>query len=461
VKPITSSVGPRLLLQIHELTVESRLALLVLLVCLGLYFFHLRLVWKYAVDVPFMDEWASFEPDQLPNGLSVGGLFAQHNEHRLLTTRLFVWLQYQLNGWNLEVHQRLNFAIYGFIILAVGWFSKAAVPEIPVWLIAGFLVFLLSPIGWWNHFMGYQSQVHFWLLFYLVAAYFLFRETERWLDLTIGSTAATLSTYSMAGGFVSSLVLVAMFALFKAIRIHSAPESRKARSFAQLLFVLGFLGTATLLWLLNYQKPSYHPALVLPYQGKFWSFFLNIISLGFGIDMVSNVVGGFCLLLVIAPLLAVILINKGNLSGRQWRIFVSTVGVLAILASVSTGRAGSGIEQAKESRYFEFAMLLIPLSEVSWAFLLYSRKFLQAAVIAGLWIFCLVTFGNNWKEFPNYRIESVQRKAGLRCLSAYYQGHGDGDCPTLFPAPIPARFLEEAKVLNVSFYRRRVASLRK
>jgi hypothetical protein len=157
----------------------------------------------------------------------------------------------------------------------------------------------------------------------------------------------------------------------------------------------------------------------------------------------------------------VILINKGNLSGRQWRIFVSTVGVLAILASVSTGRAGSGIEQAKESRYFEFAMLLIPLSLVSWAFLLHGRKRLQAAVIAGLWIFCLLAFWNNWKEFQNYRIVSAQRKAGLRCLRAYYQGHGDRDCPTLFPAPIPARFLEEAKALNVSFYRRRVASLRK
>ena len=155
--------GSKLLPVMHSKVLESWLTGFAVLVCIGLYIFHFYLISKYAVDVPYWDEWASFEPNQLPRGLSLDNLFAQHNEHRIVTTRLFVSLQFHLNGWNLATHQLLNFVIYGLILIAIGWFAIGAAPQMPTWLILSFIVFLLSPINWFNHFMGYQSHIHFWL----------------------------------------------------------------------------------------------------------------------------------------------------------------------------------------------------------------------------------------------------------------------------------------------------------
>jgi hypothetical protein len=132
-----------------------------------------------------------------------------------------------------------------------------------------------------------------------------------------------------------------------------------------------------------------------------------------------------------------------------------TLAVLGVLASVSIGRAGFGIvEQAKESRYFELAMALLPLSVFNWTFLLQARRTLMMAAVASLWIICLLAFWDNWREFRYYKREAVERRIGLKCLEAYYKEKGGSNCPTIFPViPLPTRLLEEAKALNVSFYR--------
>lgn len=52
----------------------------------------------------------------MPSGLTLGWLFAQHNEHRLVTTRLLIWVLYKLDGWNVATHQVINFFVYGVII---------------------------------------------------------------------------------------------------------------------------------------------------------------------------------------------------------------------------------------------------------------------------------------------------------------------------------------------------------
>ena len=429
--------------------------LLPLVICTGLYVFHFSLIWKYAVDVPFEDEWASFEANQLPSGVSLAGLTAQHNEHRLATTRLIIWLQYRLNGWNLAIHQKANFILYALTLVAIYWLLASEAPSHVGLALLCFMIYPLSPINHWNHFMGYQSQLHLWLLFLVIACYFFFRDSENWFDIGIGSVAATLSMYSIAGGVVSGLVLAVMFGLRKIILFRSFRVStRSFRNLFQVLFVVGFVGGATLFWLSDYSKPPYHPALVLPYGLTFWSHFLNIVALGFGIDQLSNILGVLYFLVVLFPIVGSISIYGRNLPIGLWRSITLTLAVLGVLGSVSIGRAGFGVEQSKSSRYFELAMPLLPLSVCNWTFFLQSRKSLMAVTIASFWIICFVAFGNNWRQFRFYQREAVRREVGLKCLEGYYEGKGDGNCPTIFPAPLPARVVDEAKSLNVSFYRR-------
>ena len=222
---------------------EVGLTGLVLVVCTGLYLFHFSLIWKHAVDVPYEDEWASFESNQLPIGLSLGGLVAQHNEHRLATTRLVIWLQYRLNGWNLAIHQKANFILYALSLVAVYWLLASEQPSHLGLAVLCFMVYLLSPINHKNHFMGYQSQIHFWLLFLVLACYFLFRDPQNWLDNGIGAGAAVLSMYSLAGGVVSSLVLLMMFGLLTAARVRSCKDSERcAAYFFHAVVVLVLIG---------------------------------------------------------------------------------------------------------------------------------------------------------------------------------------------------------------------------
>jgi hypothetical protein len=238
------------------------------------------------------------------------------------------------------------------------------------------------------------------------------------------------------------------------MRMYSSLESPLyRRSCFQLSFVLGFLGTTTLLWLVDYRRPLYHPPLTFPDAWRFWSHYVNVISLGFGIDEVSSIRGAFYIFIVLVPVLGVILIHKRSLPDGQWRSLTVTLGLLGVLGSVSAGRAGFGVEQAKDSRYFELSMLLVLLSVVNWASFLQERKYLKVAVLVGLWILCFLGFWNNWKDFKYYRREAVQRNLGLKCVAAYYDGNGDSLCPTLFPVPIPPHLLRQASALNVSFYR--------
>jgi hypothetical protein len=245
-----------------------------------------------------------------------------------------------------------------------------------------------------------------------------------------------------------------MFGVFKAIRIYSSTQSsQSARRYFQVICVLGVLGTTTLLWLVDYRKPLHHPVLALPHEWQFWALFLHLLAFGFGIDRVSITLGAFYLCVVLTPMVALIVIHGRNLPIGLWRNFTLTLAVLAVLASVAVGRAGFGIEQAKASRYFEFAMSLLPLSVLNWTLFLQRSKSLRVAAVTSLWIICLLAFRDNWRHFRYYKREAVHRKVGLDCLAAYYEGKGDSNCPTIFPVPLPVHLLEEAKALNVSFYR--------
>jgi hypothetical protein len=398
-----------------------------------------------------MDDWETFDTNQLPAGFSIEWLFAQHNEHRLATTKLLIWIQYQLNGWDLRVHQLLNFALYGFVLLWIVW-SMETTRRVALGVIVCFTVFLLSPITWFNHFMGYQSNVHLWLLFFLVSLHCLFSRSQTWNHVVTGCVASVLSIYSASAGFVSSLIVLILFCGFKSLRIFSFNQRARLREWFQLISVVALVGSGLAIWTVGYFQPPGHPPLSFPHTWPFWDHFLNVLSLGFGIDQVSAVLGLLCLFIVLTPILGQVVRVRKNLSSEQWVGFVAVMGILAVLASISTGRGGFGVEQAKSSRYAEFGMVLIPLSMLNWSIFLYHTKKLKGFVLAVLWFFCFLTFWDNWGDFRNYEREAGRRKQGIECIRAYYQGGGEALCPTIFPYSLP-RFLAQAKRLDVSFYR--------
>jgi len=422
-----------------------------LVICVSLFLFHFSLIEKYAVNIPYQDEWGLIFGDNHPASVDLWWLYAQVNDHRTATTKLFVWLQFHLNHWNIRTQQVLDFLIYGTILVLLVLFARRLIPQ--TWIVLCFVVFLISPIIGFDHILVYAVAVHFWLLFFVISAYFLFAEAQKWFALVIACVASILSIYSFGSGFITSFVLLMMFSLFKcfcAVRASSGKE--RIHEVLQLSLVAALIGGALVTWIVGYHKPPYISSFALPYTMTFWSFFLNLVSFSFGIDRLSRTLGAICVLIVVVPICAEVWKRKGRLSNTQWAAYAMAVAILGDLAAVAMGRAGFGILWSKVEEYAEHGMPLIILSVVNWVVFLKGRRKLQIASTVTLWFFCFAAFSDNW-NFDIYARASAQRMANYRCVEAYYEQVSNGHCPGTFAdTPHPEIFLEQARRLNVSFY---------
>ncbi|HEX8235105.1 MAG TPA: hypothetical protein VF600_04050 [Abditibacteriaceae bacterium] len=418
----------------------------------SLFLLHFAFICIYAVDVPYWDEWTLLSPGQIPAGFSAETLWAPLNEHRIVTTKLLVWALYFVSGWNLIVHQILNFVIFGALVLLLLFFSRRLAASMPLGVITAFLLFLLSPLNQENHTMGIQTQFHLVLLFFLVAAYCLFHETQTWDKILAGVLATGLAMCSSAGGAVSALVLLMTFSLFKAQRVRNLADKGRKTEIAQWLLVMSVLGCAVTMWLVDYRGTAGSTASASPLSGRFWNYFFNIVSLGFGFEFVSSAVGVLCILVVVAPLIGMALKNRARLPANCWTLGVMVLGILAILASISVGRAnGWAVDQSKSSRYSEFGMMLVPLAAMAWWQFVQTSK-ARTAMLLCLWCFCFAGFLNNWSYFAFYQDTFLLRTAGRECIRKYYDEGGGDSCRSVAPMPLASQ-LNAARKLNLSFYR--------
>jgi hypothetical protein len=435
---------------------------IVLSVTAFLFLYQLYLIHKYAVEIPYMDDWTMFGPGR-PAKLSVAWLLDASNtrptasEHVIAPTKLLVWMQYHLNGWNFSLNLVLNFLLFGLFIAWIAWFADQAVPDIPRYAKLAFIIFLLSPIDWFNHFMATQTCYLFYLIFFFLGSYLLFKDNQHWWHIVAGSLLSLLSIYTLASGFGSSLVLVIAFCVFKGARVYSETNSaRRIRETLQLAVTVFFIGGALSFWIAQYVTPP-HVNLVLPSDLRFWQFFVNLVSFGFGVETFSSWWGTFCLLVVVVPICAIIWRRKGKLTSIEWTCVVMATGLLLNVGEIAAGRASPSVAAgSKALRYVEFVLPLIPLSMIMWAVLLRERKRLKAATLAGLFAFCWLAFANDWR-FDGYEHEAARRIEGRACVKEYYKGIGDGRCPTVYsvtPAHIPlSTWLDGARAVNASFYK--------
>jgi hypothetical protein len=440
-------------------TLKRALTKLPLLVCVGLFLFHFSVIRKYAVNLPNLDDWGMFAGDNHPASADLAWLYAQHSEHRTTTTKLFVWLQFQLNGWNVRTHLLVDFLLYGLFLILLVWFTRRVAPQLQTWVALSFIVFFLSPIIWIEHFMAYPVAVHFWLLFLLIAAWLLFGELQKWYALIGGCIAAVFSTYSFASGFVTSLILLIAFCLFKWLRASDAEVKDRRREFLQLLCVVGLIGGPLIIWIISFIRPPNQWPMIFPYRWSFWAFFLNLVSFGFGIDRVSVTWGALCLLIVLTPICGVVWKKGRHLSTGQWAAFVMVMAILADLSAISIGRAGVGAFYSKSLEYGEHGLPLILLSALNWSVFLKHSPRVRVVVMAALWFFCFAAFSNNW-DFDIYRYASAGRAADVRCVRSFYNHTGNGNCPATYPVELSS-VLEQAQRLNASFYQDAIQANRK
>ena len=339
------------------------------------------------------------------------------------------------------------------LLVVIVLFCRKYAPQVAAWIVLSFIPFLLSPINWENHFWAFQMQVHFSLLFLFATLYFWFDERQRWSDMLLGSSMAILGVYSFSGGLVTSIASLFVFGVFKVLRLFRRTEVQDRRKeILQLLAVFALVGCALALWFVGYHNLPRDPDRAVPFSKSYWFFFINLVGFGFGLDTVEFITNSICLLLILTPVIWLVLRKESRLSNSSWAIFTAVLALLCTFAVIALGRASFVAGQTKGSRYSEVGMMLIPLAVIAWGVALQSRKWVRSLLLIGLWVFCFLTFLDNWSQFSMYDSAARLRKGGALCVARYYAGKGGANCPSLYPMSLADK-LDAAQKLNVSFYR--------
>lgn len=176
------------------------------------------LIAAWGSPVPFWDQWdadSELYHAWLTNSLEWRGLFAAHNEHRIVLTRLANLALFVVSGgWHPWLQLLLNAVLHAAtagIIGAMLW--PALAPRTRVWFVAGLGVIFTATAGWQNALWGFQSQVYFTNLF-AVAAFGAFAGLapgRQWSGRGwFGWCALVLSLFGNASGLLAALVALGL-----------------------------------------------------------------------------------------------------------------------------------------------------------------------------------------------------------------------------------------------------------
>jgi hypothetical protein len=176
------------------------------------------LIAGYGSNVPFWDQWE--EPVELYrpllNGtLRLADLFAAHNEHRTLLTRLIHLGLFKAEGrWEPIGQALVNAAVHASAIVLLVAMLGRPLRLVDMFLLAVFGTFLFAiPFGWGNTLVG--SQVAFYLLILLapLSLWLLYASAAWTLRWWLGTLLAVLSYFSVASGALSLPAFIAVAAL--------------------------------------------------------------------------------------------------------------------------------------------------------------------------------------------------------------------------------------------------------
>jgi hypothetical protein len=188
------------------------------------------LVRNFGSVIPYWDQWdaeADLYKSYLNSNLTFSALLSSHNEHRILISRIFWLILFELDGgWNPILQMVANAALHvGAIVFVVLILQRILRPAQLFPLILFSTIVFALPIGWENLLAGFQSQFYFLLMFSLLAlaGFATCPAFSRgwWMSL-LGSIAAYLSMASGAVTAIAALTVILVQMLLGVRR--GAPE---------------------------------------------------------------------------------------------------------------------------------------------------------------------------------------------------------------------------------------------
>jgi hypothetical protein len=424
------------------------------LVVVLLYAFQLLLICRYAVDIPYYEEWEFFDKLAklaLPGGLSWQWLSKQVSHQRMMIfTKLMAWLNFKLFGLDFVKLKIMNYAVFGCLLLAVARLkSKILGEKFPFFPL--FMLFLLSPIAHEIHIASFQGGETFAVLCSVLMLFFVIGKEPSYTSSFLFLLLAVASMCSLSAGLIYALLFLFCDTLYTVANLQEKGIERASGLRNIYLRWTVFL-SITLLWFHDFKKPDDTWAvapLLFPTDGKFWDVFFNLLGFGFGFEIESPVPGVICLLVLLLPIVLLLKEKDRRWERATWQIVAAIGGSLAVVALITIGRGNMGFS-IKVSRYAIFGLMLIPYAAMAW-WLAIPRKTWRVGVLSLLWCLLAGVYYNDW-DFGVYRDIRQLELLNLECVESYSNHSGDGICPgaTVFPI---GKFYDNAKALGIHFTR--------
>lgn len=325
----------------------------VALVAAPAFFLGVLLV-KYAVNVPFWDQWelVTLFQNWHFGQLSFADFFAQHNEHRVLFPRLIMFALAVATGWNIlyEIAVNLVLALLIFWFLWLILQRTFVTTRMRVIAAAAVSLVVFSPIQLENWLWGWQIQWYLNVLGLVVSVWALYVwRTVTWVKFVVAIAAAIIATYSLASGFFVWLVCIPLIWFNKDLR--------------HLLWLwLGVAVVAVGSHYIGYIDPAHHPSklIFLKEPFNFLLYSLVYIVRPLSVDYMVSIPVFVAYAVVYVGALGYIAkryIEQITIALLPW-LSLSLYGLCAA-ATTAISRLGFGIEQAYSSRYSTLSNLIL------------------------------------------------------------------------------------------------------
>jgi hypothetical protein len=315
----------------------------------------LRLISRYAVNVPWGDEW-SLVPlirKSYEHQLTLADLFRQHNEHRIVIPKLIYLGFAQWTHWNVVAEMLFSVLLCcatsaGIYLLLERTVSGTSRKRLLLWALINLLIF--APVQAENWLWGFQLQMFIPNLC-LVGCLVLL--TSRLADAhkIIGAAlVATIATFSFGGGVLLWPVIV-LYLLFT-----------RERARWLIVWIAGCVAVV-LVYFVGYQRAAIAgPELGnrfdhLVYFASFLGIALSRSSLSTNAAVTTALIGAIAFLVyLIAFWLCSKLSIKARVSVAPWLALGGyAIASAALAASI---RVSGGPQQALNSRYATISLNL-------------------------------------------------------------------------------------------------------
>jgi len=309
------------------------------------------MVWKYALNIPFLDDYDAvlgflvkyFDASTLAQKFHL--IFAQHNEHRIVFNKLIELAQIYAHGVT-DFRQLIFIGNIGLIgIFAVLYFSLGRIKnQILVFIPVSFLLF--QPQYWENIHWAMASLQNFHVLFFAFISIFLVSKREKSF-FSLGIIFAVLATFTQGNGMF-------VFPVGVAILLYQKRYNSLLIWIFTMIICVGF-------YFRNYIQPAQHPSIVTAFLNPFQtiSYFFSFIgsSVGFG-KFLSPYIG-------FATFIYFVIISLKKYFKQNIVIYGLFCFLFLSAAAAALTRSGLGLEQAFASRYSIISILFFVLIYLS------------------------------------------------------------------------------------------------